>query len=513
MKTLPTLPTLAPLFDVSRTREIEQRALGQTSEGALMKAAGTACARLALALCPHARQIWVLCGNGYNGVDGLLAATVLARASAHNGCCITVSWAERPPEGEASKAAWEQAVHAGVLFSAAPPTSIDLAIDAMVGIGGHGPLRAPLVERVRQLEHASVVLCLDTPSGLDPDTGTWLSDAPPPSPTQRRATLSLLTLKPGLFTHQGRDWAGQVWLDDLDTEQLDLEPPPASAYLLQSHSTDLQAAPLAHASHKGSFGQVTVIGGQPPGEDGKGMLGAAVLAARAALHGGAGRVYLAALGNDQSPTIHAQPDLMQRALDDCWLGQDGAHHVWVAGCGGGNAIAAVLPQVLQHAGPLVLDADALNHIASNPSLANALIARAAQSLPTVMTPHPLEAARLLGTRVSEVQAQRLDCAQVLSERFGATVVLKGSGTVIAAPGQTPWINHSGNARLAIAGTGDVLAGLIGATLARHAGDVTTPSALRHWVAHAVRLHGQCALNWRGESALTASRLAESLQPL
>ena len=188
------------------------------------------------------------------------------------------------------------------------------------------------------------------------------------------------------------------------------------------------------------------------------------------------------------------------------------HTTVVCGCGGGDAVRAVLAPVLQSAAQLVLDADALNAIAADSALQTALQTRAQRGQPTVLTPHPLEAARLLGSNTANatnaninaahVQAQRLQAAQQLAERFGCVVVLKGSGTVVAAPGQTPHINPTGNARLASAGTGDVLAGMIGARWAAHSASAFDAAT------SAVFAHGLAADGWPAQQALTASLLAQ-----
>jgi hydroxyethylthiazole kinase-like uncharacterized protein yjeF len=170
------------------------------------------------------------------------------------------------------------------------------------------------------------------------------------------------------------------------------------------------------------------------------------------------------------------------------------------GCGGGAVIEGVLPQVLQQAGRLVLDADGLNAVAGSTSLQEALSARAPREHPTVLTPHPLEAARLLGTSTGDVQLDRIAAAQTLADRFGCVVVLKGSGTVIAAPGQVPMVNGTGNARLATGGTGDVLAGWIAALLAQGLPTLRAAQA-------AVCRHGLLADTWPAAQPLTAGALA------
>jgi hydroxyethylthiazole kinase-like uncharacterized protein yjeF len=246
----------------------------------------------------------------------------------------------------------------------------------------------------------------------------------------------------------------------------------------------------AHASHKGSYGDVAVIGGA------SGMTGAALLAASAALHHGAGRVFVGLLDGGTLSVDPGQPELMFRALDAL----DPAQLTVVCGCGGGNAIAAQLSRLLSTAPRLVIDADAINSIANDAQLEKLLQARQHRDRQTVLTPHPLEAARLLGSSAAAIQSDRLSTAEKLAQRFGCTVVLKGSGTVIAAPGQLTAINSTGNARLATAGTGDVLAGMIGARLAN--GQTAFQAACE-----AVWLHGHAADIWSDEKALTASTLA------
>jgi hydroxyethylthiazole kinase-like uncharacterized protein yjeF len=251
----------------------------------------------------------------------------------------------------------------------------------------------------------------------------------------------------------------------------------------------------SHASHKGSHGDLAVIGGEAD-DAGMGMTGAALLAASAALHAGAGRVLLSTLSGQAMDT--APPDLMQRH----WQSLELEHLQVVCGCGGGSAVKAALPDVMRRSKQLVLDADGLNAVSQDPRL-QGLLRQRAQSHTTVITPHPLEAARLLNSSTSEVQNNRLKAAQNLVNLFECTVVLKGSGTVIAAPGQTPRINTTGNGRLAMGGTGDVLAGLIGARMAQG-------SSAFEAACMAVAQHGQVADDWPQGWALTASRLARQL---
>jgi hydroxyethylthiazole kinase-like uncharacterized protein yjeF len=473
-----------PLHGADATRRVEAAAAATLPPHALMQRAGQAMARLARAIAPHAHSVWVACGPGNNGGDGLEAAALLAQSHRQ----VFVTWLgddQRPSLPADARQALARAQAAPVTFVQAPPAQVDLVIDAILGIGARSPLQGQALAWQVHMARAGVpVLAADLPSGLDADTGQGAA-------VRATHTLSLLTLKPGLFTGQGRDVAGQVWLDDLGAGQA-LAATAPTAWLAGAP----QALPRPHASHKGSWGDVAVVGGAP------GMTGAALLAARAALHGGAGRVFVGLLGPAPSLGVDLpQPELMFRDIDT--LDPAGLHVA--CGCGGGDAVRQVLPRLIARAASLVLDADALNAIAADTSLQTQLRARGARAAqPTVLTPHPLEAARLLGCATSQVQADRLGAATRLSDTWGTVVVLKGSGTVIAAPGAVPEINPTGNARLATAGTGDVLAGLVAARLAN---GLSASDAARS----AVYAHGACADAWPGDVTLTASALAQQVR--
>jgi hydroxyethylthiazole kinase-like uncharacterized protein yjeF len=478
-----TSETAALLFDIAATRRMEQAASNVLPAHTLMQRAGLAVARLAMAITPHARTIWLACGPGNNGGDGFEAAAQLQRRGFAT-VVTRIGEATRLPSDAA--AALQRAIDAGVQFSDEAPEHSDLAIDALLGLGAARPPDGQMLEWLRRMHAARTpVLSVDMPSGLNADTGVFSADylGRSDGSSPRRVTLSLLTLKPGLFTAQGRDVAGEVWFDDLGV-------PPSAEWA----AARLRGVPLAHsrmhASHKGTYGDVAVIGGAP------GMAGAALLAASAALGFGAGRVFVGLLDPDIAPLDVVRPELMFRGPD----GLDLRTMAVVCGCGGGAAVHAMLPDILESAHALVLDADALNAIAKESVLQDLLKIRAQATRVTVLTPHPLEAARLLGLDVHEVQGDRLRTAKLLAERFDAVVVLKGSGTVIARVGETPVINVSGNARLATAGTGDVLAGMVGAALA--SGRPAMSAACE-----AVWRHGDLADHWPAQIPLTAGALA------
>jgi len=211
-----------------------------------------------------------------------------------------------------------------------------------------------------------------------------------------------------------------------------------------------------HAEHKGSFGDVAIVGGAT------GMAGAALLAARSAHAAGAGRVFLELLDLEAATLVadFERPELMLRPGWSRGAAATVELCTVVCGCGGGEAVRAVLPRLVGLVSRLVLDADALNAVATDTALRTVLAARASRDRETILTPHPLEAARLLATTTQAVQADRLGAAKALAERYRCTVVLKGSGSIVATPGEVPRICASGNASLATAGTGDVLAGWI-----------------------------------------------------
>jgi len=460
------------LFDIAQTRALERRAAATLPPYTLMARAGEATARLALAIAPHAQHIWVAVGPGNNGGDGLEAARHLQGWGKSVTVTLTGDAAALPTD---ARAAFARAQAAGVRTATEAPVSPGLAIDALLGIGATRAPQGAIDAAIRQLNAVPCpVLAIDLPSGLHADTGQPLGGAC----VTATHTLTMLTLKPGLFTASGRDHAGSVWLDTLG---VDTPTDPPTAWLCGATARQARR----HVQHKGGFGDVAVVGGGP------GMSGAALLAARAAHAAGAGRVFVELLDRSGLTLDPLRPELMFRAR---WTTHS-ANEVLsrssvVCGCGGGDAVRAPLPRLLSLAGKLVLDADALNAMASDAALVPLLRARAGRGLATVLTPHPLEAARLLACATAEVQADRLRAAQALADRCEAIVVLKGSGSVIAAPRATPRINSTGNASLATAGTGDVLAGWLGGRWAQlESNDAATAFDI---VVQAVAEHGAAA---------------------
>jgi len=446
------------LFDDATTRRIERRAAAALPSHALMQRAGLALLRLARAIAPNARRAWIAAGPGNNGGDGLVLATWLHRAGMDVRVTLVGHRADRALPDDAAWALAE-ARAAGVPIADEPPSEaererLDLAVDALLGVGQSRALEGAIADAVARLNDVHCpLLGVDAPTGLSTDTGAQPGDAA----VRATHTLTLLTPKPGLFTGAGRELCGDLWFDDLGVVPADDELPAASLTGRRAAGTVLP--PRRHLANKGSYGDVHVAGGAA------GMVGASLLAAHAASLAGAGRVLVHTHASDAGgalPVDVRHPELMLRPMAELQVAlRDNRRAAVVAGCGGGDAVAAELPGCLARAARLVLDADALNAIARDASLRALLRARGARASATILTPHPLEAARLLGSDAKAVQADRLAAARRIAADTGAVVVLKGSGTLVAAPDGRVAVNPTGDARLASAGTGDVLAGWIG----------------------------------------------------
>lgn len=501
-----------PLFDIGSVRQIEADALSkvESSEKSLMQRAGFSLLRLVRAKYSHAQWIWIVAGAGNNGGDAIEAAICLHKAGYHVGVTLH-GHAQSMSQVAANALAQAQLIGLPLIpldQIDEHVLSCDLIIDGLLGIG-LDPDRALsedirlLIEKINQC--CVPVLAVDVPSGLVAETGDALAAC-----VKADATLTFLTIKPGLVTGQGRQYCGDIYLDTLDMALTSLAKVPACSDL---YIASAQPAPRRQNTHKGSFGDVLVVGGA------SGMTGAVLLASRAALVAGAGRVYTCLLDKNQlhsMPVDMGQPELMLRSYDAIEQTFDLHRAVVACGCGAGQEVTAVLPDLLQRAAFLVLDADALNAIAKSDELQQLLSLRQSKHQWTVITPHPLEAARLLGCTTQEVQANRLEAALQLAERFKVTCVLKGSGTIISTPDCRPLINSSGNAALATAGSGDVLTGYLAANLAMYLHSYQgaySNALLQGNVAQSVWRHGHAADVWVKQGhigVLPASRLLELL---
>lgn len=452
----------APIFRVAGIRAIEARFL---PDSPLMERAGRAAADLALTLIgDNPDPVLILAGPGNNGGDALVVARHLRAA----GRQVLL-----PAVGEAL-----------------PAGPFALAIDGLFGIGLTRPIAAPYADWITALNALPCpVLALDLPSGLDGDTGQQRG------PTVRAShTITFIALKPGLLTLDGPDSCGEIHVADLDLPIAEFA---SDATTLALDLFAAHLAPRQRNSHKGSHGSACILGGA------RGMAGAALLAGRAALKLGAGRVYVGML--DRMAVDTAQPELMLR---DTGVTLPLATALAIGpGLGQSNTAADLLRQAIDTPLPLLIDADGLNLLAAHPALARRAARRTA---PLILTPHPAEAARLQSTDVAAIQADRLAATRALARRFNASVVLKGCGSVVAHPDGRCQINTSGNPGLASAGSGDVLTGMVVALLAQ---GWLADSAL----ATAVHLHGAAAdalaADGIGPVGLTAGELIDPARRL
>jgi len=443
------------LYSVKQLRQIEIAASTQQEPGALMRAAGVAAAQIALRLLTSASQpVLVIAGPGNNGGDAFETAVHLN----HAGHRVTVL--HHPPKASRS-ADSEQALTkakacADIIWlnsDAALENVYALVIDGLFGIGlTQQKIAATIQKQMGQVNALSCpVLALDVPSGLDADTGTLIGKMA----IEASHTVTFIGNKTGLHTGDGRDYAGTVMVADLGIARqlfpasgMELNRPELFPTIFRDRRNN---------SNKGSNGTVELIGGAI------GMQGAILLASRTALHAGAGRVIAGFIESAPNADM-MHPEIMCRSAQQL---QHNPDHVIVIGPGLGNSIASfdMVSRALLQTNLLVMDADALNLMAQQPALMALCNGRDKGS--TLLTPHPLEAARLLACSVEQVQADRIGAAKKLARRFSSVVILKGSGSIIAQPGGSIVINPTGNAGLATGGTGDVLAGACGAFIAQH----------------------------------------------
>ncbi len=413
-----------PIYLSADIRRIE-KAAGDAGPP-LMERAGAAAAAAAAGLASDKKKdVLVLAGPGNNGGDACVLASRLKEQF------FRVSVAARLEEIPAEK-------------------NWGLVVDGLFGIGLAREIGGDFAKLVRYVnEQACPVLALDVPSGIEADTGRVLGCA-----VRATHTVTFIALKPGLLTLDGPDHCGHVSVADLDLEVKKLLAP--SGWVASPEIFREILTPRPRNFHKGMAGSLGILGGAG------GMTGAALLAGRAALKLGAGRVYVGFLSEGGISVDPAAPELMLRHADDV-LGQDLDALVVGPGIGTGERAETLVGAALASDIPCVLDADALNVISGNPDLRKACSRRSAD---TLLTPHPAEAARLLGEGIADIQANRIQAARNLSQHFNAHVVLKGNGSVMVARDRHWFVNTSGNSGMASAGMGDVLAGLLGALLAQ-----------------------------------------------
>ncbi len=469
------------LLRVSAVRALEDALRARDPEANLMERAGAAVARVALRMAAErAQPILFVVGPGNNGGDALVAARVLHE----RGIGVRVALLDDPARlrGDAADAwaRWQRCGEPVVDPDDAADAAIGAAIDhaslVVDGLFGIGFARAPTGRARAWIERINAsgrpVLAIDVPSGVDADTGHVADIA-----IVADRTITFVANKPGLATGDALDHVGDVVVDPLGADDATIDGLGLDVAQLGTingpSSFDALRRPRRRNSHKGSYGSVAVVGGD------HGMVGAALMASRMALHAGAGRVYVKLIADDAPGYDVVQPELMLRDTLD---GVDATAVAIGPGLGHGDEAMRLLARWIVDAPALCVDADGLNAIAKRADLGDLLRAR---TVPAVLTPHPLEAARLLGCDAKDVQRDRLAAAAKLASRFASVVVLKGAGTIVCEPGGAWVVNATGNPALATGGTGDVLTGLVAGLLAQHLPPADAARA-------AVWLHGHAA---------------------
>ena len=436
------LPTA--IYSTRQIRELDAYAIqtlgipGYT----LMKRAGEASLRMLRTRWPMAQRVAILCGGGNNGGDGY----VVARFAQASGLDVRAFWAVDPAllRGDARRAHEDFRASAGRIaaFDAAALLDCDVIVDALLGVGLQGQVRDDTRHMIAAINDARrPVLSLDIPSGLSSDSGLPLGDA-----VRADATVTFIGLKTGLYLGDGPEYCGTIYFDDL--EVVAPETTPRLTRILETEIA-LSLPRRPRTAHKGVFGRVLVVGGGP------GMPGAARLAGESALRVGAGLVTVVTAPDSVYAVAAGRPELIVHgAVDAASLSE---HMAWAdvvaigPGLGQTPWARSIVDAALAYTGPLIVDADALNLLAER---------QPERRDHWIMTPHPGEAARLLGISTTAVQSDRLGALEMLIERYGGIAVLKGAGTLIGANGRPPAICERGNPGMAAPGMGDVLTGAI-----------------------------------------------------
>ncbi len=479
------------LYRADQVRELDRIAIEQFHIPGfeLMNRAGYAAFDALRSRWPDACRIAVLCGTGNNGGDGF----VLARCAREAGMEVAVYQAGSADRLSADASRAKQlAEQLGVVsepWHRQKLESFDVVVDALLGTGLNGEVKECWAVAIEAINGSGKpVLALDIPSGLDADTGSPLGVA-----VRAQVTVTFIGLKRGLFTGDGPGFCGEVLFERLDVpEQVYLTLHPAAVLV-----TDRQKfQPRCRNAHKGDFGHVLIVGGD------YGMSGAARLAGEAALRVGAGLVSIATRRSHSGVLNLPRPELMCHGVeeaDELYPLLERATVVVIGpGLGQRRWGETMLKVVLGSGLPLVVDADALNLLASTPHVRNDWI----------LTPHPGEAARLLQTTSEKVQADRFTCINMLQKQFGGACVLKGAGTLILAQDGRPELCGAGNPGMACGGMGDVLSGVIGSLLAQK---FTLPDAAREGVLIHALAADRAAV--AGERGLLPSDLMPHLRKL
>jgi len=443
-----TLPTA--LHSAAQVRDLDARLIAAGTPGfELMERAAHGAWRALRQRWPQVNEVTVVAGHGNNAGDAYLLAALAQRAGWKVQVYAVGDLARLV--GDAASA-YAEAKLAGLTaqswYADAPLAGV--VVDGLLGTGLTGEVRAPYADVISAINASGLpVLALDVPSGLCANTGTALGEA-----VRADLTVTFIALKVGQCTGEAPALVGELVFDDLRAEP---ELVAETAYVAQrlSAANLPQLAPRSATAHKGQFGHVLVVGGD------RGFGGAALLAAESTLRCGAGLVSLATRPEHVSSALVRRPEIMCAGISSAnqLMALSQRAKVLVVGPGlGQEAWGRSLFSVARHADlPQVWDADALNLLAHKPAVLPAN---------SVITPHPGEAARLLGISTAQVQADRPAAARALAKNFATVAVLKGAGSLVAAPDGRLCVCDHGHPAMAGSGLGDVLAGVVGALLAQ-----------------------------------------------
>ena len=481
----------ANIYSVAAVRETDRTTIedhgvpGYT----LMTRAAAAAVREARERFPDARRWQIICGAGNNGGDGY----VMARLAAHEGIVVSVLALVDPEKltGDAATAWGDFAAEGGVVmpWDGDLDEQAELLIDGILGSGLEREVAGNFADAVEKINaHPSPVLALDIPTGIHGDSGQVLGTA-----VQADLTVTFVGLKSGLFLGEAPDYCGAIRFADLEIPDRYREGLAPTYRSVDDSQLAMALRPRARGSHKGAFGHVLVIGG------GEGMPGAARLTGEGALRAGAGRVSIATHPTHAAMLVATRPELMSHGI----TGVDDLEPLLAKadviafgpGLGQSEWAQTLYARVTQSSLPAVWDADALNLLAMSPERADN----------RVITPHPGEAASLLGSSTGAVQSDRPAALASLAEKYGGTVILKGVGTLVSTAAM-PFLCVSGNPGMAAPGMGDVLTGIV-AGLAGQGLDLTDAAAM------GVEVHARAGdrAAQAGERGMIASDLLAELR--
>jgi len=449
------LPTA--LYRGEQVRELDRIAIDAFGIDAfeLMWRAGTAVFELLNEIYPAQKTLSVFCGKGNNGGDGYVIATLAARCGIE---VEVIALAAADTLTGAALQAWQLASEQGIkalTLDQWQPVAGTVVIDALLGTGLNGDVRGDVLTAISQINHSALpVIAVDLPSGICADSGRRLGTAIAAS-----HTVCFIGLKRGLLTGQGPDYTGKVHFAGLALPAEVCARVPASAERLRFQEQINSLPKRRRCAHKGDFGHVMVVGGD------RGMAGATALAVAAATRAGAGLTSCATRPEHVTTVVSRSPEVMAHGIVSGQELQPLLERATVLVIGPGLGQGAwgqqLLQQVSRQHQPLVVDADALNLLAAGKIIDNDYRDN------WILTPHPGEAARLLGCSAAEVQRDRFAAAEALQRRYGGVIVLKGAGTlVVSGAGALPSLSCYGNPGMASGGMGDVLSGVLGALLAQ-----------------------------------------------